>query len=42
MDYRRFDEVKRKDAYPLSRVDDTPDELKDANFKTHLDLAYGF
>jgi hypothetical protein len=23
-------------------VDDTLDELKDANFYTHLDLAYGF
>jgi hypothetical protein len=34
--------VKRKDAYPLSRVDDTLDELKDANFYTHLNLASCF
>jgi hypothetical protein len=42
IDYRGLNEVKRKDAYPLPRVDDTLDELKDANFYTHLDLAYGF
>jgi hypothetical protein len=29
IDYHRLDEVKRKDAYPLPRVDDTLDELKD-------------
>jgi hypothetical protein len=39
IDYRGLDEVTRKDAYPLPRVDDTLDELKDANFYTHLDLA---
>jgi hypothetical protein len=40
IDYRGLDEVTRKDAYPLPRVlDDTLDELKDANFHTHLDLA---
>jgi hypothetical protein len=39
IDYRRLNEVTRKDAYPLPRVDDTMDELKDANFYTHLDLA---
>jgi hypothetical protein len=41
IDYRRLNEVARKDAYPLPRVDDTLDELKDANFYTHLDLASG-
>jgi hypothetical protein len=30
------------DAYPLPRVDGILDELKDANFYTHLDLAFGF
>jgi hypothetical protein len=35
-------EVTRKDAYPLPRVDDTLDELKGAIFYTNLDLAYGF
>jgi hypothetical protein len=42
IDYRGLNEVTRKDAYPLPRVDDTLDELKDANLYTHLDLAYGF
>jgi hypothetical protein len=42
IDYRGLKDVTRKDAYPLPRVDDTFDELKDANFYTHLDLAYGF
>jgi hypothetical protein len=37
IDYRGLSEVTRKDAYPLPRVDDTLDELKDANF----DLASG-
>jgi hypothetical protein len=41
IDYRGLNEVTRKDAYPLPRVDDTLDELKDANFYTHLDLASG-
>jgi hypothetical protein len=41
IDYRGLNEVTRKDAYPLPRVDDL-DELKDANFYTHLDLAFGF
>jgi hypothetical protein len=42
IDYRGLNEVTRKDAYPLPHVDDTLDELKDANFYTHLDLAFGF
>jgi hypothetical protein len=42
IDYRGLSEVTRKDAYPLPRVDDTLDELKDANFYTHLDLASCF
>jgi hypothetical protein len=42
IDYRGLNEVTRKDAYPLPRVDDTLNELKDANFYTHLDLACGF
>jgi hypothetical protein len=42
IDYRGLNEVTRKDAYPLPRVADTLDELKDANFYTHLDLAFGF
>jgi hypothetical protein len=42
IDYRGLNEVTRKDAYPLPRVHDTLDELKDANFYTHIDLACGF
>jgi hypothetical protein len=41
IDYRGLNEVTRKDAYPLQRVDGTLDELKDANFYTRLDLASG-
>jgi hypothetical protein len=41
IDYRGLNEVTRKDAYPLPRVHDTLDDLKDANFYTHLDLASG-
>jgi hypothetical protein len=39
--YRGLNEVQSTDAYPLPHVDDTLDELKDANFRTHLDLAFG-
>jgi hypothetical protein len=40
--YRGLNEVTRKDAHPLPRMDDTLDELKDANSYTHLDLASCF
>jgi hypothetical protein len=39
IDYRGLNEITCKDAYPLPRVDDTLDELQDAIFFTHLDLA---
>jgi hypothetical protein len=42
IDYRGLNEVTRKDAYPFPQVDDTLDELKGANFYSHLNLAYGF
>jgi hypothetical protein len=42
IDYRGLSEVTHKDGYPLPRADDTLDELKDAIFYTHLDLASGF
>jgi hypothetical protein len=42
IDLRGFNEVTRKDAYVLPREDDTLDELKDAIFYTHFDLASGF
>jgi hypothetical protein len=37
-----MDEVTRKDAHPLLRVDDTLDEFYDANLYKDLDLAYDF
>jgi hypothetical protein len=40
--YNGLNEVTRNDAYPLPRVDDTLDELKDATFSTHLNLASRF
>jgi hypothetical protein len=42
IDYRGLNKVTRKDAYPLPRVDDTLDDLKDVNFYAHLDLASRF
>jgi hypothetical protein len=42
MDYRGLNAIARKDVYPLRYVDDTLDELKDANFCTDLDLASEF
>jgi hypothetical protein len=42
IDCRGIYEVTRKDVHPLPRVDDTLDELKEAKFCTHLDLAPGF
>jgi hypothetical protein len=39
IDYRGLTEFTRKDAYPLPRVDDTLDELKDANFYTHTSTS---
>jgi hypothetical protein len=43
IDYRGLNKVTRKKAYPLPRVDDTLDILKDATRYTYLvDLAYGF
>jgi hypothetical protein len=42
IDYRGLDKVTRKDTCQLQRVDDNFDELKDANFYAHLDLAFGF
>jgi hypothetical protein len=42
IDDRGLNEATRKDAYPLPRVDDILDELEDAIFYTHLDLASRF
>jgi hypothetical protein len=41
-DYGGMNEVTRKDAYPLPRVDDTLDDVEHASFYTHLDLVSRF
>ena len=42
MDYRKLNDVTRKDAYPLLRIDDTLDVLCGAKVFTNLDLASGY
>ena len=42
VDYRKVNEVTRKDAYPLPRVNDTLDTLVGSKFFTTLDLASGY
>eukprot|EP00731_Ephydatia_muelleri_P035547 Em0135g2a len=42
LDYRKVNEITRKDAYPLPRVDDTLDTLVGSKFFTTLDLASGY
>jgi hypothetical protein len=42
IDYHGLNKVTRKHAYPLPRMDDTVDELKNANLDTHFDLASSF
>jgi hypothetical protein len=42
IDLRGLNEIARMDAYPLPSVDLNLDDLKDASFYTHLDLACGF
>ena len=42
IDYRKVNEVTRKDAYPLPRVDDTLDTLVGSKYFSMLDLASGY
>ena len=42
MDYRKLNEVTRKDAYPLPRTDETLDALAGAQVFKTLDLASGY
>ena len=42
IDYGKVNEVTRKDAYPLPRVDDTLDMLGGLKYFTTLDLASGY
>ena len=42
VDYRKMNEVTRKDAYPLPRVDDTLDTLVGSKYFSTFDLASGY
>ena len=42
IDYRKLNAVTRKDSYPLPRIDDSLDTLKNAKYFTTLDLASGY
>ena len=42
VDYRKVNDVTRKDAYPLPRVDDTLDTLSGSKWFTTLDLISGY
>ena len=42
VDYRKVNEVTRKDAYPIPRVDDTLDVLSGAQWFSTLDLISGY
>ncbi len=42
VDYRKVNEVTRKDAYPLPRIDDTLDALRGSQYFSTLDLYSGY
>ena len=42
VDYRKMNEVTRKDAYPLPRINDTLETLSDSKIFSTLDLASGY
>ena len=42
VDFRRMNEVTRKDAYPLPRIDDTLETLSQPQLFSTLDLASGY
>lgn len=42
VDYRKLNSVTKRDVYPLPRIDDTLDRLRDAKFFSSLDLKSGY
>ncbi|KRX77679.1 Transposon Ty3-I Gag-Pol polyprotein, partial [Trichinella patagoniensis] len=42
VNYRQLNNLTRKDAYPLPRIDDTLDALAGAQWFSTLDLASGY
>ena len=42
VDYRRLNNVTKKDAYPLPRIDDIYDALRNAKYFSTLDIAHGY
>ncbi len=42
VDYRKLNDVTRKDAYPLPRIDDTLDALRGSRYFSTLDLYLGY
>lgn len=42
VDYRKLNVVTKRDVYPLPRIDDTLDRLRDAKFFSSLDLKSGY
>ena len=42
IDYRKLNAVTRKDAYPLSRIDETLEALGGSNWFSTLDLLSGY
>ncbi|CAG5037918.1 unnamed protein product [Parnassius apollo] len=42
VDYRRLDDVKKKDSYPLTRIDDTLDMLTGVKWFSTLDLKSSY
>lgn len=42
IDYRRLNEITRKDAYPLPRIEENLDTLQGATYYSTLDLLSGY